>query len=127
MQIFGIGIDFIETKRLKNTIERFGERFLKRIYTQEEITYCRSQVNPFPHFAGRFCAKEAVLKAFGVGRGKLPWVDIEIVNGRGGKPQVNLHRKAKKVFSDLKGERVLVSISHTHSIAIAQAILLKGS
>jgi holo-[acyl-carrier protein] synthase len=126
MEICGLGIDLIEIKRLRDVGERFGERFLTRVYTQREIGYCNSHRDPYAHFAARFCAKEAILKAFGVGWTRIPWLDIEIVNDAYGDPRVNLYGKAEKVFVSMKAQRILLSISHSGSMAIAQAIILKG-
>jgi holo-[acyl-carrier protein] synthase len=120
--IKGIGTDIIEVDRLKKAIDRNGEAFLKRIFTQNEIEYCNKFKDSFLHFAARFAAKEAISKALGSGLGKkLSFLDIEIKNEKDGKPIAYFSNKAKKKFSN---PLVLISISHTKALATAFAILL---
>jgi holo-[acyl-carrier protein] synthase len=121
--IESLGIDLIEIKRIKKAKERWGKRFLERIYTPRELAYCSKKMYPEGSLAGRFAAKEAVMKALGTGLTLgVSWKDIEIVNDNKGKPEVFLYRKTKKILGNKK---VLVSISHTKEDAIAQAILIR--
>lgn len=113
--IKGVGIDIIEVKRVREILEKFGDRFLQRILTENEIKYCRTFSKPDLHFAGRFASKEAYSKAIGTGIGKrFSWKDIEILNEKSGKPYI-VHLKENE-FSSLKFE---VSIAHTDNYACA--------
>ena len=122
--LFGIGLDLIETVRIKNVIERTGDRFLERVYTAGEQSYCRTRRDPYPCFAARFAAKEAVLKALGTGLAGSRWTDVEIVVGRSGKPEAVLRGGAAHTASQLGVGRVLVSITHSRSCAAAMAVAL---
>ena len=119
--IEGIGIDIIEIDRLKKAIDRFKEPFIKRIFTKDEIIYCKKHKNDIFRFAGRYAAKEAIAKALGTGIGKkLSWQDIEILNDLSGKPFVKLSKKAEATF---KNPKILISISHSRKSAVAFSIL----
>jgi holo-[acyl-carrier protein] synthase len=124
--ILGIGNDIVEIHRIHESIAQYGERFLERLFTAEERAYCSKHQDPVPHFAGRFSAKEAIVKALGVGFGKeVGWHDIEILNDAHGKPVVTFSPAAAARLSNPK---VLVSISHCKLYATAVAIQLgKGS
>jgi len=114
-KIFGTGIDIIEISRIKEAIERWGDGFLKHVFTEEEITYARKHRFPDQHFAARFAAKEAVLKAFG-DNAHISWKDIKILNDRHGRPVC--------VYKDKKFKKsILISISHTPNYAVASAII----
>lgn len=116
----GIGNDILEIERIRGSIDRHGQHFLNRIFTQKEQDYCYKFKDPIPHFAGRFSAKEAIAKALGTGFGShLSWHDIEIVNDDLGKPVVILSDAAKKNF---KNPRILLSISHSQNYATAVAL-----
>lgn len=116
----GLGNDIIEIERIRLSIERHGQHFLNRLFTQREQDYCYKFKDPVPHFAGRFSAKEAVAKALGTGFGAdVSWHDIEILGNELGKPIVHLSDAAKKRFDN---PRILVSISHSTSHATAVAI-----
>jgi holo-[acyl-carrier protein] synthase len=118
----GLGNDIIEIKRVSQSIERHGQHFLNRLFSQKEQDYCYKYKDPAPHFAGRFAAKEAIAKALGTGFGAdLSFHDIEIMNDEHGKPAVQLSDAAKKRFSN---PQILVSISHCNSYATAVAIWL---
>lgn len=122
--IHGIGTDIIEIKRIEKAIERHGQRFLDRLFTPNEQTYCRRYRDASRHFAGRFAAKEAVAKALGTGfREELGWSDFEIVNDAQGKPHVVLNPRLKE---SLAGIEILVSISHSHDYATAFALCQKN-
>lgn len=115
----GLGNDIVEIDRVRQSIDRHGQHFLNRLFTQREQDYCYKFKDPVPNFAGRFAAKEAVAKALGTGFGAdLAWHDIEIIGDENGKPEVRLSESAKKRFNN---PHVLVSISHsvTHATAVA--------
>lgn len=122
--IVGIGLDIAEVPRIKEAIERHGERFLARIYTDAERTYCESKPNKFERFAGRFAAKEAAMKAIGTGwkRG-VAWRDFEVKRAPSGQPIIEFHNKAAAIAKGLGVRRGLITISHTEQQAIAQVIL----
>lgn len=114
--ILGIGTDIIEVDRIRSAIEEHGDRFLERLFTQKEREYCLKHRFPFRHFAGRFAAKEAIAKSFGLGFGSdISWQDIEIINEKNGKPTV--------YFRGEKRNDILISISHCHAYATATAVL----
>jgi len=122
--IESLGIDLIEIKRVKKVKERWGKRFLERVYTPKELGYCLKKKYPEGSLAGRFAAKEAVMKAMGTGLSSgVTWKDIEIINDGKGKPGVFLHGKTKKL---LGRKKVLISISHTKEDAIAQAMIISS-
>lgn len=119
-RIVGIGNDIVEVDRLKKAIQRQGQKFLDRIYTEAEQTYCLRYQESARHFAGRFAAKEAIVKALGTGfREGITWQDIEIVNDSQGKPIVRLSESVNKIFND---PEILLSISHCHAYAMATAL-----
>ena len=124
MKILGIGLDLVETRRIEESIERFGERFLRRIYLPGEIEYCAQMAIPAVHYAARFAAKEAISKAFGTGIGAIGWKDMEIARFETGAPYVILHGRGARHAETLGVTRVLVSLSHTRSHGAAQAIVI---
>lgn len=125
MDILGIGTDITECLRIAKMIERHGELFIDRVYTPEEVRYCRCRKQATQHFAGRWAAKEAVLKALGVGWVKgIGWRDIEIRNESAGRPIVLLHEGAREAAQRLGVRKVLISISHCHTHATAYALAL---
>lgn len=122
--ILGLGNDIIEISRVQKGIERQGVAFLKRILTTAEIDYCQQFQDSAPHVAGRFVAKEAVVKALGTGFGKaVHWHDIEILNDEWGKPIVKL---SARLSERLNQPQLLVSISHCKEYATAIAIWSSG-
>lgn len=125
--IIGIGIDLIENARVRESLEKFGERFKKRVFLPGERAYCDAIALPHVHYAGRFAAKEAVSKAFGTGIGKqLGWLDIEIVRDeKSGEPHCVLHGKGAELASARGVGEVLVSLTHTRDHSAAQAVILK--
>jgi holo-[acyl-carrier protein] synthase len=126
--ILGLGIDIIEVARVAASVERFGERFVKRLLLSDEIAYCQSHRNPAPFIAARFAAKEAISKAFGTGIGaQLGWHDLEVKHRTSGEPFVVLHGKGQKLLEARGGRLVLVSLSHTDGYAAAVAILESGA
>jgi len=122
--IVGTGIDIAEVPRIGESIERFGHRFLRRIYTEGEIQYCDSKANPVERYAARFAAKEAAMKALGTGWSRgVRWRDIEVVRQPGGRPTIKFHGKAAEFAAKLSAKNVALSISHTKEQAIASVIL----
>lgn len=126
MNIIGIGLDATDIDRIDQTIRRFGDRFLLRIFTAGEIAYATRRRNPAPHFAGRFAAKEAAMKALGTGhsRGVL-WRDIEVVRV-GGPPQLRFHGGAARHFEALRATGALLTITHSQTLALAQVLLVRA-
>lgn len=125
MNIIGIGIDATEIDRIQAAIDRYGDRFLHRIFTAGEIAYATRRRNPAPHFAGRFAAKEAAMKALGTGHSKgVLWRDIEVVRA-GGPPQLQFHGGAASRFGFLEASGSLLTITHSQTLAIAQVLLLR--
>jgi len=124
--IVGTGIDIIEVNRIKNSIQKYSDRFKKKIFTQKEIDYCDSQAEPAKHFAARFSVKEAVLKCFGTGMsGGILWKDIEVDKLESGQPILNLYGKGEKIFDQLNLKHIHISITHDKSYAVAHAIAEK--
>jgi holo-[acyl-carrier protein] synthase len=123
MEIIGIGTDITECLRIARMIDRHGDLFINRVYTLDEITYCRNRKQATQHFTGRWAAKEAILKAIGTGwRGGISWRDMEIRNDSQGKPFVAVRGGVRDVFQQLGIREILVSISHCHTHATAIAI-----
>jgi holo-[acyl-carrier protein] synthase len=122
--IIGLGLDATEIDRVADMIERYGDRFLQRIFTEGEIAYCMRRRLPAIHFAGRFAAKEAAMKALGTGhsRGVL-WRGVEVIR-RGGPPQLQLHDGAAARFAAIGGGSSLLTITHTDTLALAQVLIL---
>jgi holo-[acyl-carrier protein] synthase len=117
-----LGIDIVEVKRVKAAMEKWGDRFLHRVFTPGEIAYCRRRSSPEQSFAARFAAKEAILKAIGTGLSQgIRWTSMEIVNDKNGRPSVKLGKMIKDKIGDKK---ILISMSHTKEYAVAQAILV---
>ena len=125
MTILGVGMDIVETKRIAESIERFGDRFLHRVFLEGEVAYSRSMKFPHLHLAARFAAKEAISKAFGTGIGnEMGWRDLEIVREPGGAPRVVLHGRAE-AFAKARGvQAVHVSLSHTAEYGAASAVIV---
>jgi len=125
VNVLGVGTDITECLRIAQMIERHGEYFVDRVYTPAEIEYCRSRRMATQHFAGRWAAKEAVLKALGTGwRRGISWRDIEVTNGPGGRPQAALQGGTREIAEQLGIRCILVSISHCRSHATAYAVAL---
>lgn len=123
MAIVRTGIDIVECLRIAQMIERHGELFITRVYTDAEIKYCTARKAATQHYSGRWAAKEAVLKALGTGwRRGISWRDIEICNDRLGAPVVNLKAGARDVMEKARIRKLHVSISHCRSFAVAHVI-----
>ena len=124
--IVGTGIDIAEVPRIREAIERHGERFLKRIFTEGEIQYCDSKANRVERYAARFAAKEAGMKAIGTGWNHgVRWRDLEVARKPGGRPTLLLHGKAAEFAAKLGATNVALSLTHTAEQAFAQVILEK--
>ena len=122
--IVGTGVDIAEVPRIREAVARFGERFLKRVFTPEEIRYCTSKANTEERLAARFAAKEAAMKAIGTGlRHGVTWQDVEVVRQLGGRPGLRLTGKAAEFAAALGCQRIHLSLSHTEDQAIAHVIL----
>jgi holo-[acyl-carrier protein] synthase len=123
MNILGIGTDIVECLRIAQMIERHGELFLQRVFTPHEIAYCQDRKAATQHFAGRWAAKEAVLKAMGTGwtRG-ISWQDVEVRNEFGGKPRIVLGGGAREICANAGVDDVMISISHCRHYATAYAV-----
>ena len=118
-----MGIDIAEVPRIRAVIESQKERFLRRVYTPEEVAYCEQFKNKYERYAGRFAVKEADMKALGTGWSRgVRWVDLEVVRARGGKPTLALKGEAKKIAEVMGVKNIAVSITHTEAQAIAQVI-----
>ena len=122
--ITGIGIDVVQNDRIRDSIERFGDRFLNRIYTQGEIDYCKKCSQPEIHYAARFAAKEAAFKALGTGwAAGVKWKDVEIERLPSGKPELHLHGEALNRAVSAGAGRFHVSLTHDQLVSCAVVIL----
>ena len=125
MEIVAHGIDLVDRPRIEQMIKRHGERFIDRVFTAAEQAYAEANKDRVEKLAGRFAAKEAVLKLMGTGwRGKIAWTDIEVVNNALGQPEVTLAGEVKKLADGLGIRHISVSITHTANFAIASAVAL---
>ena len=123
--VLGIGVDIVSVSRIRDLLERQGDRFVERVYTETEREYCTKFRDPAERFAARFAAKEAVAKAFSSGIGEqLNWKSVGIVSGERGQPEVHLDEKGKALLRQVGGENVAISLSHTEESAIAFAAIL---
>ena len=122
--IVGTGIDIAEVPRIAESIARFGDRFLKRVFTEGEIHYCDSKANRVERYAARFAAKEAAMKALGTGWNRgVRWRDVEVSRQPGGRPTIVFHGKAAEFAAQLGAKNTALSLSHTPEQAIASVIL----
>ncbi len=122
--ILGTGVDLAEVSRIRDAVERYGQRFIARIYTPGEIAYVERKANRYERYAGRFAAKEAGMKAIGTGwkRG-VRWQDFEVANLPSGRPTLRLHGEAAKIAERLGVKSVQLSITHTAVLGMAHVIL----
>jgi holo-[acyl-carrier protein] synthase len=126
MNVKSHGVDMVACARLAESIERHGQRFLNRVFTEAEQAYCRGKKREIEHYSGRFAAKEAVLKVLGTGwRNGINWTDIEIRNQPSGEPKVTLTGRCRQIADELGMAQIVISISHTDTHAIASAIGLE--
>ena len=123
--IIGCGVDIVEIERIKNLRERYQDRFLNRLFNKGEKKYCQKKKWMDRHLAGRFAAKEAFIKALGGEIEGLPWHDLEILNTQQGKPELFLSGRTQTVIENLQIRNIFLSISHSHTTAVAQVILEK--
>jgi len=120
------GIDLVEVKRLKKAIDKWKDKFIKRVFTDKEISYSKDRRFYYQHLAARFATKEAVLKAFGNEWSKfINWKDVEVLNQKNGKPEIKLYGYLKDLKRKKKIRDISVSISHTKNYAIANCVLIK--
>jgi len=125
MEIIAHGIDLVDCPRIEDMVKRHGQRFIGKVFTSAEQNYARTNRNQIEKLAGRFAAKEAVLKLLGTGwRGKIAWTEIEIVNNSAGQPEVALTGEVRKIADELGIEHISVSITHTANFAVASAVAL---
>ena len=120
--IYGIGIDIVKVERMREVVEKWGERFLQRVFTHEEISYCYHRKNPFPSLSVRFAAKEAVVKASG-SRISIPLIDIEVVNDERGTPTIRPRGALEAFFQENAFLKVHLSLSHEKEYGIAFVVL----
>ena len=124
--LIGLGCDIIETERIKNVLAKHGDRFLKRIFTDEEQAYCNSLKYPHKHYAARWAAKEAVSKCFTTGIGEhLDWTSISVYHGSRKEPLVRLDAKGTALLAQVGASNVWLSLSHIDTHAMAVAALVK--
>ena len=122
--IIGLGIDATDIHRIAEVIGRYGDRFVDRLFTTDEIAYCRIRRSPAIHFAARFAAKEAAMKALGTGHSQgVRWRDIEVIR-RVGPPQLQLHGGAARRLAVIGGRRSLLTITHSEALAFAEVLIL---
>ena len=114
------GVDIIEISRVKRVLERYGQRFLDRVYTAREIAYCRGRA---PNLAARFAAKEATMKALGTGVRGVGWKDIEVIRHESGAPSVMLHGRGKRRAQRLGVRDISLSLSHSRDYAVAFVVV----
>jgi holo-[acyl-carrier protein] synthase len=124
--IIGLGIDATDIPRIAAALERYGDRFITRIFTEGEIAYCRRRRLPAIHFAGRFAAKEAAMKALGTGHSQnVLWRDVEVVR-HGGPPQLQFHGGAARRFAAIGAQSSLLTITHSETLALAQVLIMRA-
>src|SRR5687768_11901859 len=125
--LVGLGCDMIEVERVRGVLERQGERFLDRVFTAEEREYCSRMAHPHKHYAARFAAKEAVSKCFSTGIGaELGWRSISVFHGERHQPLVRLDEKGEALLREVGATHVHVSLSHTDTMAVAVAALVRA-
>jgi holo-[acyl-carrier protein] synthase len=126
--IYGVGVDLMNIQRMQQVVERWGDKFLKRVFTADETQYCLQFSFPPRHLAGIFAAKEAVLKALGTGLSQgISWQEVQIKAAKGRSPKVELSGIAAQLTQNRGVGNILISLSHDTGYAVAQAVALKGS
>lgn len=122
--VIGIGVDIVEIERVRRILEKFSDRFLKKVFTAHEMAYCLRYRDPYPRYAARFAAKEAVFKALGTGLAQgVKWLEVEIVNSPGGMPQVVLSGKTAALAKEKGTQKILLSLTHDKVEAVAFVFL----
>lgn len=125
MSVVALGIDLAEVSRVRDLLERYGERFKQRTFTEGERAYCDRNADPAMHFAVRFAAKEAVAKALGTGFADgVSWLDIEVLRAESGQPSIALHGGAAEKAAELGIAKILVTLTHTRETAAASVVAL---
>jgi holo-[acyl-carrier protein] synthase len=125
MAVRGIGVDLVRIPRMREVIARWDQRFLRRVFTEGEIAYCQARRDPVPHFAARFAAKEAAMKALGTGlRLGVKWRELEVRRERGSAPTLILHGRSREIGVSRGGRRMLLALTHEGDYALAQAMLV---
>jgi phosphopantetheine--protein transferase-like protein len=124
--IIGTGIDIIEVLRIKKALDMWGEKFLNRVFTKRELSYANKKKFSHENLAARFACKESVLKALGDTRVGIRLKNIEILNDSKGKPEVILHKEAKKFADKNNLDNIIVSMSHTNNYAVSNALLWRN-
>ena len=125
-ELLGIGLDLVEIERFRQSVQRLGQPFLHRLFTETERSYCESLADPIPSYAARFAAKEAISKALGTGIGQdLSWQDIEITHSDRNAPIARLLGKGQHLLASLGATRCLITLTHTATTAAASAALLR--
>jgi holo-[acyl-carrier protein] synthase len=124
--IYGIGFDLVQVSRIKDALRRWGERFQNKVFTPGEIRYCLEKKNPAPHFAARFAAKEAFVKALGIGiRRGVHWKDVEVQRGPLGRPVLKIHGRAVEICRNEGLENFFLSLTHDGDYSGAMVVLEK--
>jgi len=125
--LLGLGCDVIEVARLQGVVERQGDRFLDRVFTAEERAYCMGKANPYNHLAARFAAKEAISKCFTTGIGaEMGWKTASVYHGERHEPLVRLDEQGLALLQRVGGTHVLLTLSHTNTVAMAVAALVRA-
>ncbi|MDW7679479.1 MAG: holo-ACP synthase [bacterium] len=125
--IVGLGIDVVAVARIQSSIVKFGDRFVGRVFTQQERVYCQGKINPYPYYAVRFAAKEALFKAIGFGvRNGIAWRDAEVVHDGMGKPELVVSGSCSQILKEMNVERIYLSLSHTEDTGVAVVVLEKS-
>jgi len=124
--IYGIGIDLVENDRIEKIIQKWGEKFLSRVFSDREIAYCGRHAQASIHYGARFAVKESLLKAMGIGLGRgVKLLEIEVINEASGKPEIMLSGGAREYFVKAGIEKIHLSITHTKNYASAMVLLEK--
>ncbi len=122
--VVGVGTDLMEIERIQRSIDRFGERFLRHVFTAREIEYCQRKKNAAESFAARFAAKEAGAKALGTGISRgVGWLELEVAREPGGRPTLELSGRAAQRAREMGVDRVALSLTHSREIALAVVVM----
>ena len=124
--IVGVGVDLVQISRVRRAITRWADRFLRRILSPTESAYCHARHDIAPHAAARFAAKEAGLKALGLGWRGARWTDLEVVNAPSGQPHLRLSGRAAQRLADLGGRNVFISLTHDGDYAAAHVVISRA-
>jgi len=128
VEILGIGIDLVEIGRIRKMLERHGEHFVARVFTEGERDYCAAMADPAPFYAARFAAKEAVAKALGTGIGaQLAWLDVDVHREESGRPHIVLSGAGAETAAALRVTGILLTLSHAEQYAIAQVMAVRSA